>query len=59
MAVTTQNLELEIATAMYTKHDRCNDKLEMQNVVKIMTMKVSIMSTLHPGVGNKEQHKMS
>ena len=46
-----QNLELEITTAMYTEYDRCNDKLETQNAVIIMTITVSITSTLHLGVG--------
>ena len=59
VAVIMQNLELEITTAMYTKHDRCHDKLETQNAVSIMTTTVSIMLMLHLGQGNKEQNKMS
>ena len=46
-----QSLELEITTAIYTKHDRCDDKLETQNAVSIMTTTVHIVSTLYLGVG--------
>ena len=46
-----QNLELEITTAMYTEHDRHDDKLETQNVVRIMTTMASMTYMLYPGIG--------
>ena len=51
VAVTTQNLELEITTPMYIKHDRHVDKLETQNMVSIMKTTASITSMCHLGAG--------
>ena len=46
-----QNIELKITTVMYAEHVRCDDNLETQNTVSIMTTMMSIMPMLCLGVG--------